>query len=67
MALLTRRRILHAAGVASAVVPLGLIAPRVLASSRPSSSLDAVGAPRFATCQPKARSPWSADRAVTSS
>jgi NitT/TauT family transport system substrate-binding protein len=45
MALLTRRRILHAAGVASAVVPLGLTAPRVLASSRPSSSLDAVGAP----------------------
>src|ERR1700684_1094805 len=43
MAYPTRRRILRAAGIASAAVPLGLTAPRVLATSRPSSSLD--GAP----------------------
>ena len=42
MAYPTRRKSC-ALGIASAAVPLGLTAPRVLATSRPSSSLD--GAP----------------------
>jgi NitT/TauT family transport system substrate-binding protein len=45
MARLTRRTILRTAGIAGAVAPIALTAPRVLGSSRPASSLATLAAP----------------------
>jgi hypothetical protein len=60
--LLSRRNVLRAAG---AIVPLGLAAPHVFASSRPALSLDPVAARRSATLRSPCRSPWWTDHAGT--
>ncbi len=55
MAHLTRRTILHATGFAGAAAPLGLMAPRVFASSRPTASALTFGTPPI--CHASAEAP----------